>query len=169
MQISISINKFLLEHTPLIHLRRSYGCFYIVMAGLSSCDRPQSLQNLKQLLSNPLQIKFADFLFNITLMYKGRKKQLRNLYFQHAIEDTSWKWKSTETKLVNIACLQLLPAALGIHSFQAIKRRVITFPRKERDTNPFNRLESDTIHAFCSQIVLFHGELVKEKRVFSVR
>lgn len=56
----------------------------------------------------------------------------------------------------NAACVQLLPAALGIHSFQAVERRMITFPRKERDTNPFNQLESDTIIVLCSQIVLFH-------------
>ena len=51
----------------------------------------------------------------------------------------------------------------SVHSFQVVERRVITFPRKERDLNPFYQLESDTIHAFCSQIVLFHGELVKDK------
>lgn len=60
--------------------------------------------------------------------------------------------------------VRLLPAALGNHSSQATERRV-TFPSKQRDTDPLHQLESGTVQVFCSSNDLFHGELAKEKRV----
>lgn len=65
-----------------LHTSTAYSCFHATMAELSSCDRPYGPQNLKCLLSIPLQKKFVNCYYdNYTIIKMEQSNQLKLLLY----------------------------------------------------------------------------------------